>query len=658
MGIALLLTVLAALYRFYPSYSLRFLFGTLSMSAFLCFGFVHSAGQKEESAREFVGHLYKEGDQLWLKSKDEISHKNGRQVLVASAIAFERDGEWSACSGNILCYMPPGLPDLFEGSYFSVISKPWHIPPPLNPGQFDYQSYLYYQHINLQCYLDSSALLVSHRATPSALGVYALRNSLIGRIQNSPLSKESKQLLQTMLLGQKQLLDRDIYKEFSKAGLVHVLAVSGLHVGLMYWLLSFITRRIPGSGRVKYARLIILILGLWFYAALTGFSAAVLRATTMFCFMVIADFSGRLKNVYNSLFASAFCLLMFDPYLLFQVGFQLSYAAVFGILYGYPRLRKHLKSKWWLTDKIGGLMAVSLSAQWATLPLILYYFKSFPTYFLLSNLFLLPALILSIYLGLLYLILLHTPLLSAFLSWTINTLINSLLKAIGYINSLPKSTLELPDFDLRNAVFLILASGLILYFLKRAMASRLMSLLALVVLWLATEIFYDFSEDKSMLAIHPCAKDFAISLESKERLTLLLPDKMTDNPRSLYSLSGWLKGKQVDTIFLSNIDNPVNSTCSNAALIKASNISVLVCDRPCFRPWEQQKIDYLFVRHNALKALPDEHINMGFKYLVVDASSYFSNRNRLEEQCLTRGIKFADLSRDGYLRISLKPRHD
>jgi competence protein ComEC len=202
-----------------------------------------------------------------------------------------------------------------------------------------------------------------------------------------------------LMLGYSDKLDAEILSAYSNTGALHILSVSGLHVAIVYvvfnWLLFFLDKVKHGS----ILKAVILILLLWFYSALTGLSPSVLRAATMFSFIIIAKSLNRHTNIYNTLAASAFLLLTINPYLIMEVGFQLSYIAVIGIVFLQPKISRFYETDNWLLDQAWSITSVSIAAQIATFPMGLFYFHQFPNYFLLSNFIVIPISTLIIYLG-------------------------------------------------------------------------------------------------------------------------------------------------------------------------------------------------------------------------------------------------------------------
>jgi len=241
----------------------------------------------------------------------------------------------------------------------------------------------------------------------------------------------------------REKLGDEIKQSYRVSGAVHILAISGLHVGILYivlfYSLSFLKRRPWG----KIVFVLVIMTALWFFALLTGLSPSVLRASTMFSFVLIGQTLSRYSNVYNSLAISAFILLFINPLLIFNVGFQLSYCAVLGIVILQPRLHNNLmRSRLWLVDKISGLVAVSIAAQLATFPLSLYYFHQFPVYFWLTNIIVIPLATLILYFGFLFFIFSFQPLIAGFLGKLQAIFISGMNISVETIREFPLSIID------------------------------------------------------------------------------------------------------------------------------------------------------------------------------------------------------------------------
>jgi competence protein ComEC len=272
-----------------------------------------------------------------------------------------------------------------------------------NPGAFDYRRFLRYKNIYCQAYLKMGDWVHTGINSEYTLVRYSthLRNKLLSIFKEAQLKDDEYAVAAALLVGYTDKLDEELLSAYSQTGTLHVLSVSGMHVAIVFMVFS---RFLFFLDKVKYGPLLktlLLIFFLWFYALLTGLSPSVLRSATMFSFIVCARSFKRNSNTYNTLAASAFFLLLINPFLIMDVGFQLSYLAVVGILLLQPFFDNWIKTNNWLINQLYTLITVSIAAQLATLPISLYYFHQFPNYFLLSNLLVIPLSTAIIYMGML-----------------------------------------------------------------------------------------------------------------------------------------------------------------------------------------------------------------------------------------------------------------
>ncbi len=279
------------------------------------------------------------------------------------------------------------------GSMVALHKLPQPISDPQNPGQFDYRQYLLSKGISYQVYAKPKdwKYLNCNRGNNFMSLSYKTREALHGSLISAGLAGNELGVVSALVLGQKDYLNSDLKKAYSGAGAMHVLAVSGLHVGIIYLILNFVLSFMNRGKHLKVLRALLLLMLLWAYAFITGLGPSVLRATTMFSFVVIGTALNRTPNIYNTLAASALLLLLINPMLLFNVGFQLSYVAVFGIVYLQPLIYNWFYVKNKMLDYIWQITAVSIAAQIATLPIVVYNFHQIPIYGLLSNLIVIPA---------------------------------------------------------------------------------------------------------------------------------------------------------------------------------------------------------------------------------------------------------------------------
>ncbi|TAK35560.1 MAG: ComEC family competence protein [Saprospiraceae bacterium] len=268
------------------------------------------------------------------------------------------------------------------------------VPPPENPHVFDYRRYLHFQNIHYQTFVRGSDWKrVSHGCGNRLFGMaLALQKNFVHTLRKHLTTPEELAVGSALILGYRNEMPEEIKTAYIRTGAMHVLAVSGLHVGIVFLLLNFSLKRILKNSRAwRIARMLLILLAIWAFALITGASPSVVRAAVMFSFINVGLLLRQYASIYNTLASSAFCLLLWNPYWLASVSFQLSYLAVYGIVYFQSKI-----SRLWIIENKAGrqlweLVCVSLAAQLMTLPLTLFYFHQFPTFFWLSSLILVPA---------------------------------------------------------------------------------------------------------------------------------------------------------------------------------------------------------------------------------------------------------------------------
>ena len=311
-----------------------------------------------------------------------------------------------------------------------------------NPYEFDYKRYLKIHDIHHQAYFKDNQWRLHSSSEKSIYSfIHFLRKKLDSWLSESSLSTQNQKVAKALFLGEKEFLDESILKSFSSAGAMHVLAVSGLHVGIIMLILQFVFKPIKKikGGQMLYTFLV--ISGVWFYALITGFSPSVIRASLMFSFIVFGMGLQRQNSVYQSIFVSAFIILILDPFSLFKVGFQLSYLAVLGIVFFQPIFYRAVYFKYKIFDYLWQITSVSIAAQLTTFPLGLYYFHQFPNLFLISNIIVIPLAGILLSFGFMYFIMHFITPIRIGLEYVMDLAFSILNNSVAWIEKIPNSIL-------------------------------------------------------------------------------------------------------------------------------------------------------------------------------------------------------------------------
>jgi competence protein ComEC len=343
----------------------------------------------------WYGNHYKNGSYLVVRIDEPLVEKSKSYKADGYVEAVVQDGKTIAAEGNLLLYFSKD--SIQTGLKYAdriIIHKDLQtIKNSGNPGAFNYHRYAAFQGIFHNVFLKDKDWLVLKGSSKNRFKqfIFSARDYVLGVLQQSMKSdKDELGIAEALLIGYTNDLDKDLVQAYSNTGVVHIIAISGMHLALIYVLLVWLFAKIPVVNKSKWLQLVLILACLWLFSLLTGTSPSVLRAAVMFSFIAVGKHFYKQASIYNSLAASAFVLLCYNPYFLWAVGFQLSYLAVLSIVIFQKPIYKciYVKNRW--LDKAWQLMAVSTAAQLLTFPVCIYYFHQFPNLFLLSNMIAVP----------------------------------------------------------------------------------------------------------------------------------------------------------------------------------------------------------------------------------------------------------------------------
>ncbi len=503
---------------------------------------------------------------------------------------------------------------------------------PMNPYYFDYKEYLKKQNIYHQLFTNHQEYLI---LIPREFSFKGLAAKFRERINVSLIKNNFKDdelaVISALLLGQRQDISPELIKSYTGAGAIHILAVSGLHVGIILLILNFIFKPLERFKNGKTIKLILVVSLLWAFAFVAGLSASVVRAVTMFTAVAIGWQVNRPTNVYNTLTISMFFLLLFNPYFLFDVGFQLSYLAVFSIVWIQPLLYKLWQPKWKPIDYFWKLMTVSVAAQFGIIPISFYYFHQFPSLFFVSNLVILPFLGAILLGGVLVIILSLLDFLPEFMATVYNYLIHSMNWFVDWVA-------HQEDFLFRNISFSLLmvisSYAIIIFgirFLTKRNTHRLIGFCFAIILFQSTFIY-----------------------EKQQRLT---SDEFIIFHKSRFSMLGKRLGKQLevyhslDSITLSK-DKVLNqykvgvgklsvatqNTIPNIMQFKEKQI--LIVDSLGVYQLNNYNPDIVLLQQSPKINLVRLLDSLKPKMIVADGSNYKSYIKRWEKTCEQKNTPF------------------
>lgn len=571
-------------------YQLRWLSGSCTNLLMLCLGAALIYFQNIEHDLQWIGHYAANNKTILVTLQEPLAEKTNSFKALARVESVMADEGWKEVKGNIIIYFKKDstvLP-LQYGSQLIITKKLQPITNSGNPGSFDYKQYCAFQNIHFQVYLQGNDYRVLPELKQNLLTTFLIntRNSVLAIFRKWVPGQIETGVAEALLIGYRDDLDKELVQSYSNTGVVHIIAISGLHLGMIYGLLVLLLKPFRKQKWMLVARPLIILLVLWGFSLLAGAAASILRSAVMFSFIVIGESLGRRTNIYNTLAASAFCLLVFDPYFLWDVGFQLSYGAVLSIVLFMKPIYRLVYFENKLLNIIWQLNAVTLSAQVLTLPLILYYFHQFPNLFLFTNFVAVPLSGFILYGELLLLIVSGIPFLNLYTGRCISFLIAQMDGIIERTDRLPFAVTDNIRVNLAQTVVLYFAIGYLAWWLMQKKKSGLITALVFIsAFFLLHGVSVLKQQQQHTLIVYNIPKHSAIDVMEGNAYRFLGDSELaisTSLQRFYIMPSRVMHGvRETDSLPGTIISN---------RLIVGKQKTVLIVDKPIHFPPVQQKI--------------------------------------------------------------------
>lgn len=372
---------------------------------------------------------------------------------------------------------------IVPGSQISFKTKLFPISTNNNPGEFNYKKFMLQKGIRVQAFINKGVVIIPHKDHSLKTLALNLRAKLLEKYAAYSIADQEFAVLAALTLGEKSYLSSDTRISFSSSGAMHVLAVSGLHVGIIFMVINALLKPLKYSKNTGLIKILITLSLLWVYAFITGLSPSVLRACTMFSFVSVGENINRRTNIYNALAVSAFVLMLINPNIILEVGFQLSYAAVISIVFFQPKITSIFNVENRFFKYLWDLLAVSVAAQIGTFPISLFYFHQFPVYFWISNFLVIPAAAILLYGAVLFFASSFIPLIPNVLAYLLTAILKLTNSGVKAIEQLPGSVIQNIWIDQLTMLLLIAIIVSIGWFIvEKQFKIIIYSLLALVCL--------------------------------------------------------------------------------------------------------------------------------------------------------------------------------
>ena len=595
------------------TYRYRWIFGVQTMLVFVFLGYYRNCLQDVTLKKDHYGKLTGTSGYYLARVYDPPIEKDKSVKVLLELEGCRNDKVDTKVSGKVMAYFQKSEEalNLKYGDllFFSTFIE--DVPPPLNPEEFDYRKYLERRGVTGRVYLKEGNWSPTGVCEGNAVYAFAyrFRAHLLEILKRNGISEDEFGIGAAILLGYDESLPAQVRQNFVAAGAMHILCVSGMHVGVVYLLASFFLGFLGTRKKAIAVKKSALLLLIWFYALLTGLSPSVMRSALMISFLIVGELIHRKGFVLNSIASSAFVLLIIDPNNLFAIGFQLSYVAVVGIVLLQRPIYNIIYVKNKLLDRLWEITAVSLAAQIATMPFTIYYFNQFTPYFWLSNLFMTPMSFLVILAGMLLLLLSWVPMFGTIIGKAVWWMLHLMNGVVSGVRMLPLSLVKglyMSDFQFGLSLLLLLLLWLFVSLKKKRMMMEMLVLSAVFSVSLA------YSSQQSLygnrLIVYSLRKHTAIDFISGGSHVLLCDASLLGDPSSIdYSLKGsWARQRldmnppcfTLDEDFSESMVQKKARMCSFQGAVFAFWEPSMAADN-CARRLE---VDYLMVRE---KQMPD-----------------------------------------------------
>lgn len=632
---------LLLLFRVLKSYRVQWIFGVATILVFAYLGYFRACLAERVGEGSSIARVYEPPTE----KENTVKVLLGMRGFKVMAY-FEKSEESLHLSyGDLLAFWTP----LEE------------IPPPMNPEEFDYRQYLNRRGVTGRVYLKQGDWLNTGvtEVNPIYAFAYRFRDSLLHALKRCGITDDEFGVGAAILLGYDESLPVQIRQNYVAAGSMHILCVSGMHVGIIYLLASFLLGLLGKGKKMAWVRRLILLALIWFYALLTGLSPSIMRSTLMISFVLFGELIHRKGFALNSIAASAFILLLIDPNNLFAIGFQLSYVAVIGIVLLQKPICNLVYVKNKLLYKLWEITAVSLAAQIATMPFAIYYFNQFAPYFWLSNLLMTPLSFVVIMSGMLLLMLSWVPWLNMALGKSVWASIHLMNGSVSWIEGLPFSLVKglyMNDFQFVLSIMLLLLLLLFVNLKKKRMMMELLvvsAVFAFSLAWRSQRL-----SQQSQFLVYSVRNHTAFNVvDGTDNVLLCDEGLLAESSLIDYSLKGhWAR----DQLSMNPVCYTLTEDINEELIVKRKNL--VSAHGVLLALWDPEKalkegrypiaVDYLMVRE---KQRPDLHqvvktYRVGM--LLVDGSVPIYLSKEWVRQAETMGIPCYELRNGSFELIA------
>ena len=528
------------------------------------------------------------------------------------------------------------------GSYLQINGNLYKNKPIKNPNQFDYGKYLKGKQIYAQVYADASDIKISSIVEKDVWYYTSkLRTKIIRNLEKSHFNKAELNVAIALILGQQQDISPEIIRDYQFAGAVHILSVSGLHIGFILLFVTFLLKPFPNTRQGSFIKLLIILFSLFSFGLIAGLAPSVLRSVTMFSFVAIGMYLRRNTNIFHTLLVSMLLILLVQPSFLFDVGFQLSYLALFFILWLQPLLAQLWKPNNKIAHYFWEILTVSFAAQIGTLPLSIYYFHQFPGLFFVTNLVIIPFLSVIMALGVLVMVLAAFDYVPVFLAKSLEWSIYILNRIINSIASLEQFIFRDISFNWQLMLSLyLLIIAMIIWFKKPSFNRLALAIITIIIFQIACIQTHWNVHNQRELVIFNLMKNTLIAERNGPSVTSY------SNNRFVKTSS---QNKTFSTYLIANFSH-LASTKRLSNLIYYNDNKILILDSLGVYPQDIHP-DVLVLTQSPKINFERLLQTLKPKIVVADASNYKTIQKLWKATCIKEKIPFHATGEKGFYKL-------
>lgn len=536
------------------------------------------------------------------------------------------------------------------------------IPGPRNPEEFNYRKYMKRKGVHFTGYISGNGFIHLDSVSEKSLKniAHRIQEFFSEQFAHAGISGDEYGVITALLLGNDDMLEPSLRSKYASAGVSHILCVSGMHVGIIFMILNFALKPLRLFKRSALLRTVILLASIWFYAFVTGLGPSVQRAAAMFSFVAFGKLISRPVTVYHSLYTSLLILLLINPLLLFEAGFQLSYMAVFGIVTFQEPVRNIFRPKNRILKYFWELVTVSFTAQLGTVPLSIHYFGQFPNYFLIANLSVISLSFVIVVTGVIVLCLFFSPFLTLFTGKILSLEIKCMNAIIAFIEKLPGSVTDFLYLSVWETLFLYgIIFGSFLFFKFRKKEWYWISLFT-CTLYFMTSNFRHISQIKEKtVTFYSVRKNTAIRFNTGEKSILLhtFEDLKSNGGYhfSIYNHERSTHTKSDAFFFEETIIRENMGFYKRGNYIRFQNLSFFVLSKneKLYRGEHKIKTDYLVITGNNRMTPEKTEAIIEFDFVVLNSTLSDDYVKRWKMWCLERNIPFHSIGESGHFSLTV-----